>query len=135
MENCHKLQKLPLIFNLQSNIYLVNYITSWMHCCKLEFCFACLSLTLMLLWHSALQQCSCATQHAFVSHQIWGQTTFFFLHKSANFTPSQKHIASRAHHHLAPGPFCSPYVLKYLVQLPFCSPRFLEFWISEIIGK
>ncbi len=35
MKDRHKQQIFLLIFNLQSNIYLVNYKTSYMHCCKL----------------------------------------------------------------------------------------------------
>jgi hypothetical protein len=106
-----------------------------MHCCKLAFVFCmfvtCTHVTLtfnfatMLLCHPA---CICKPSNLGTNNLFLFFTKVQTLHLTINILlvgPTTN----------TPRSFCSPYVLKYLVQLPFCFPRFIEFWTSRIIGK
>jgi len=49
VENYHKLKKIMLLFIMQSNIYLINYKTSYMHYSELPFSFGLLVIYTYIL--------------------------------------------------------------------------------------
>jgi hypothetical protein len=74
MKDCHKQPKKSLIFNLQSNIYLVNYKTSYMHCNKLLYVFCLLAIYIHVVisyfdTHSFVELDPCTMEPKTLMHQ------------------------------------------------------------------